>query len=186
MKINDIIQDDAMQLIKNSCQRYLNEVGGIDRALVDIPLWRGISRFEFDDNEPLRIVPVNQSRRPMHIKADIQNALDDWFEQKFGIRFRQSSAFCTGNQYDAASYGTAVIVLPVGDYDYCWSPDVGDLFIELQRNKGLTMQALLEQNHYKCNEGLISAIESSNEIMLHCQSIMLINPTGPALYKDIR
>ena len=116
----------------------------------------------------------------MHIKADIQNALDDWFEQKFRIRFRQSSVFCTGDHYDAKSYsepnGTTAIVLPVGDYDYCWSPDVGDLFISLQRNKGHDLTSFMNLSHYRCNEGIAKAIESGHEIMLHCQSIMIINP----------
>ena len=200
MRIDEITQtpdEIAIDYIKLHCQKYLDEVGGIENALQDIPLWRGIStpNFAFDRGEWARIVPVRQDRRPLTNTQAVQTAVDDWFQEKFGIRFRQSSVFCTGEYDDARSYqssgSTTVIVLPVGDYDYCWASDIGDLFIELQRatRQGPLSQQLttvLEQGHYKCNEDIIDGIRSGNEIMLHCQSVMLVNLAWPKLFKGLR
>ena len=193
MRIDEITQspdEKVIEFITQHCKPYLDEVDGISKALGDLALYRGVSMFKFDEGEYARIVPVNQNRRPTNTSAVAHQAVDDWFQAKFGIRFRQSSVFCTGNLGDAQSYagtsGTTAIVMPVGDYDYCWSPDVGDLYIELQRNKGYSLSALMDINHYKCNEDIIAAIQSDNEIMLHCQSVMLVNPDWPALYRGIR
>jgi len=192
MRINEITEtfdSKILNYIKQNCKKYLDEVGGTGNALQNIPLWRGIadSSFTFGHEEWTRIIPVRQDRRPVTTKPEVQKELDDWFQQHFGIRFRQSSVFCTSKWDDARSYqssgGTTVIVLPVGNYDYCWSPDVGDLFIVLQQNQGMDIPELLDISNYQYNKGLIDAIESENEIMIRCQSVMLINPNWPALHR---
>jgi len=194
MRINEITQspdDIVIEYIKLHCQKYLDEIGGIENALKDHPLWRGVSE-SFSRQEWARIIPVRQDRRPTNTDPKLQIVIDDWFQSKTGIRFRQSSAFCTGFYGDARSYqstgGSTPIVLPVGDYDYCWSPNIGDLFIACQRGDSfMTVDEkayeALEGGDYRFNTDLIEGIQSGNEIMLHCKSVMIINPSWPVLYK---
>ena len=198
MKIVEITQspdDTVIDYINLHCGKYLDEIGGLRSALTIHPLWRGILdySFMFRNQEWARIMPVRQDRRPSSNKPEVQEIIDDWFQSKTGIRFRQSSAFCTGYHDDARTYqsdgGSTVIVLPVGDYSYCWSRDIGDLFIALQQNhcrQRLPIPELLDQSHYKFNTDLIAGIQSGHEIMLHCQSILVVNPDWPLLYKGLQ
>lgn len=193
MKINEITQtpdEIVIDYIKLHCKKYLDEVGGIVNALQDIPLWRGFQGSTLKREEWARIMPVRQDRRPLGNSREVQLAVDDWFQEQFGIRFRQSSVFCTGNYEDARSYqsdgNNTLIVLPVGDYDYCWSPEVGDLFIGIQQevrrdrreNLPEVTAALnvVRSGEYRYNTDIIDGIQSQCEIMLHCQSIMVVNP----------
>jgi len=192
MRINEITQspdDRIVDYIREHCQQYLDEVGGLRNALSKLPLWRGISRYEFGTDVAV-ITPVPQNRKPTATDLSIQTLADDWFQEQFGIRFRQSSVFCTGMYEDARSYqypgGTTLIVLPVGDYDYCWSPIITDLYTVLPTAQdiedGSVVSEYLDRGKYKFNTELVRGIESTNEIMLHCKQVMMIDATWHKLY----
>lgn len=207
MKINEVIKgplafnekldQKVISVIRQQCSPYLTEVGGLINAISVHPLWRGVPNFSWAD-QPLPIIniSVNQQREPRDMSKKTHDSLNVWFKKTSGIAFRSQSIFCTGNIQTAHKYSTnfgsepggdEVIVLPVGDYKYCWSPLVEDLYryisdriyrwnrTELKNREQILK--LLNDSDYIFNTGLNDAISSGNEIMIHCQSAIILNKT---------
>jgi hypothetical protein len=105
----------------------------------------------------------------------VQRLMDDWFETRFGVRFRQCSLFATGDisvARDHAKGGGEVRHLcPVSSYSFCWSPLCDDLFHMYEQTAATEpVEELLERLNFRC-EGMADAIASGNEIMLVCSSV---------------
>ena len=184
MRIDEITQpaiEQAIELMTQRCGPYLQEIGGLKNALVNYPLYRGtefVAKFQ--------VVAVRQDRKPLATPRAIHDQIDDWFEanSKTGIRYRSQSLFCSGNVRMASGYadytGGAVIVLPIGRYHYLWSQNRGDLFNTImhharQEGSPPDIPTFLQDSYYIEDRHLLEAIDSRNEIMLHCQEAVLVN-----------
>lgn len=79
---------------------------------------------------------VRTDRKPMSTKGPVHKVIDDWFEEEMGMRARSQAVFCYGERgrESAAEYGDRSIILPIGKFIYCWSPEVKDLY-EIIRTK---------------------------------------------------
>jgi hypothetical protein len=106
-------------------------------------------------------------RTPVSMPLDAHKRIDDCFEKQFGLRFRSRSLFTTGNLTTAASYGEVRSVVAIGDFCFCWSPHVADLYAEVAINRGNneSIEDMVARLSYRCDD-LASAIASGNEIML--------------------
>ena len=102
------------------------------------------------------------------MSIEVQVCMDDWFEGRFGLRYRKRSLFCTGNRAAAEGYclplGEVRRIVANDDYSFCWSPLAPDLYEEWLKSDG-EVHALLDSLQYRC-DGLTEAIASGNEIML--------------------
>lgn len=204
MKICEVVEQDdgeddgfanVIRYIEKNCGPYLKEVGGYANALFHNPMFRGVHQSP-DSQDPVAILGVKQSRDPVDTPIDVQRLVDHWFVQKSGIAFRSSSVFCTGGMSTANQYGDPVVVLPVGEYRYCWSPvytdqyeDIGryvyNIDKEIGKDRSLTTLYLtqnkgpllnfLKNGNYQFDHGLDEAIASHHEIMIACQSILIVN-----------
>ena len=204
MKINEVIDTEdensyekVKAFIESRCQPYLAEVGGFDNAIFKTPLFRGIQKYMHMD---AKIEPVLQNRKPLDTPPDIQILMDKWFYKKTGINFRSSSVFASGSWGMARGYtkndGPVVVVLPVGNYHYCWSPinkdvyeDLGHFIFKFDKFVGVNKERstelllanpalltkFLNKGKYKLDTGLREALASGNEIMINCKEVMLVN-----------
>lgn len=209
MKVNEIIfeEDEKRQLLveyagielyaNDHCQPYLNKVGGFKNAVFVNPMYRGMSDLSFDKGTHSKVINVNQNRQPTDTPIGIQTLIDDWFEDEYGVRFRQTSLHCSGNIVTALAYSDnrkdPLIVLPIGNFNYCWSLIVRDMFDDLgafeysqpggdigsSRERIKTwnkdkVDAFMNRSNYRVNEGLVTAIKSQNEIMVSCREALVI------------
>lgn len=202
MKIKDIINEDveadkALAVINKYCQPYLSEVGGIDNALFKTPLYRGLTSFLHSD---VAVADVKQDRRPLDTPLVVHDMINSWFYKKTGIYFRSTAAFCTGSWSVAHGFtkndGPVAIVLPIGNYHYCWSKtyrdayeDLGRFIVKYNKTAGsdkerttawlqkhpTKLDLFLNKGKYTLDLGLKSAIASGNEIMFSCKKLLLIN-----------
>ncbi len=73
-----------------------------------------------------------RARQPRDMPLAVHQALDGWFSDRFGVKYRGSSLFCTGDAAVAAGYTTEksalISIEPLGDYSLCYSPVCKDLF----------------------------------------------------------
>lgn len=114
-------------------------------------------------------------RTPVHMPASVQMEMDDWFEGRFGVRFRQRSIFSTGSWEVARDYaggtGEVRVLCPAADFCFCWSPLCADLYGAYEATDSREpISTLLERLHFRCDD-LSSAIRSSHEIMLVCSCV---------------
>jgi len=211
MKINEVIFEDTatdkrallteyagIQLFtKEHCQPYLKEIGGFENAVFRLPLYRGILGLNFDPGTYSKVITVNQNREPTDTPAEMQVLIDDWFQRRFGIRFRQTSLHTTGNLMTATQYTSVVsgplVVIPMGNFHYAYSEVYKDLYQALQRfntkppenGKGMSYTELeqfykdritefMETGDYRFDKDLSRAIQNGNEIMISCKKALVI------------
>ena len=208
MKVREIIVEAAddttvnriVDMLEKDCGPYLGLVNGIENALFKSPMYRGVGRFKWDQqpgfDEFIKRQPVNYDRRPLNTVLGLHNIADEWFEDHSGIRFRSQSVFCTGldvtaNRY-ARSAGETVIVCPIGNFDYCWSPFINDMTDAIDRyiipggtedgeddgdswTEEDVVNATLNDGKYILNSKLLQGIQSHHEIMIHCPEVYIVN-----------
>jgi hypothetical protein len=138
---------------------------------------------------------VRKDRVPLEMNRKISAVIDDWFNEKFGFRARSQSLFCYGEagRGNAETYGShQCAVFPIGDFQFVWSPKVGDLFLSVDeelitRNKQISPEYALTSGNpdpeaikewmdsFKYTDGNLSvAMKSDSEIMLHCNDALYI------------
>lgn len=114
---------------------------------------------------------ARKDRSPKNMPLPIHRVADEWFLEKFGYRFRSQALFCTSDEVVASLYGKVYRLFPSNGFSFCWSPKVKDLFttITLYGITAANAEAIvpvLEQSDYRCDDNLILALESDNEIMI--------------------
>ncbi|MBT0895661.1 hypothetical protein KI811_17790 [Geobacter hydrogenophilus] len=115
-------------------------------------------------------------RLPRNMPFNLHNDADIWFGEKFKFKFRSQAIFCTGSIAVARTFGAPAAICPIGEHLFCWSPDIGDLYISYQTSS-LSMQQLLEASFYTTftysdTEIMKKALASGNEMMLWCNSYL--------------
>lgn len=115
-------------------------------------------------------------RLPRNMPIDLHSEADAWFDDKFKLKFRSQAIFCTGSLAVARTFGAPAAICPIGEHFFCWSPDIGDLYISYQSSP-LSLMSLLETSCYAtftCSDTkmLEKALASGNEMMLWCKSYL--------------
>lgn len=116
---------DIYDFIITNCQPYLNE----NTNWINMPLYRGVKGFK--EAVSIHSYPVN---RPARDTSELTNKILIHAFSEAGIKAnRDNSIFCSGSQNLAYSYakdnGSIFVVYPIGDFDFCWSPSVRDLYV---------------------------------------------------------
>lgn len=68
------------------------------------------------------------SRRPLTSSADTHYTVDTYLKKQFGTPFRSHSIFVCRDMDTVINYGSPFMIFPIGDFKYCWSPKIDDLF----------------------------------------------------------
>jgi hypothetical protein len=136
------------------------------------PLFRGFSK---PSENPIICIQSPLNRVPLNMPPDVQTKMDDWFFKRFGMRFRESSLFVTGDVHVAKGYagdwGQVRRLEPKARFSFCWSPKCADLYNEFENSPNTeSVDALLARLDFQCDD-LRAAILSNHEIMLVCPAV---------------
>lgn len=108
----------------------------------------------------------------------IHQFMIEWFVDSFGVDYRGTSLFCTGDASIAAGYitpsSTLISLEPLGDYSVCFSTECKDLFGYYLFNWSAAdtpferIRADMDSLGFvhMRNEGLEAAAVSGHEVML--------------------
>lgn len=141
-----------------------------------LSFYRGMSqKYSLDQ---VSLVNTRKDRRPKDTEAAIHQVADNWFNEKFGIRFRSQSLFVTSNVGTAATYGATrqhvFRIIPLGEYSYCWSESCKDMLgLVFDCAKPVDCLARLDNAGYRM-DGLDAAYQSGHELMVFCDRYLAI------------
>jgi hypothetical protein len=118
-------KNEMISFIKKNCKPYIKlaKRNGIDNFL-----FRGIS-----STKEYIIKDVRTDRRPTDMNEYVHKQLDKIFKEKFGWKARSNSLFCVPSESRAIPYGYLHVVIPIGNFDYLWSPKSKDLYMEIKK-----------------------------------------------------
>lgn len=109
--------------IANDCKPAIDRASGPQAY----SLYRGIeTRKDFLHKQ------VRTERQPRDTDQKIHRAMDEWFYENFGTRYRSNSIACTGDRVSTADYGNSYLVFPIGQFDFIWSPQLHDVGAEVE------------------------------------------------------
>lgn len=185
LKENADLPEEVYNFVHEHCQPYLSMVNNDLSKL----MYRGVSP-EFISRTPAipgvpdsSIVPGHyRDRRPRDTHPDIHDYINKKFAEVYGTPFR-NGLFATGSNEQAEEYGESVIIFPIGNFKFCWSPTIRDVadhapsFVMSRWHREDTFQVFdrLIENDYKTTD-LSAAIASGNEIMLYCDKCLMYIP----------
>jgi hypothetical protein len=181
-QINEEIEEIDPVIVKNLQkvnQDYLKDVKSLlSHRLHYITRGMSVSQKYMTKN-------VRQDRIPTDSSIEWHNALDDELFEKFGVKARSKSAFCSRL---SAGYGTMYAVFPIGGFFMLYSPVYPDLYLEEPKhlNKSLVYSENPDIIKERAKE-VISTVKKSNswagmfnnigpttEIMLVCKSYFAV------------
>jgi hypothetical protein len=171
MRLSHYINESVADIkdIPYDCAEFMSVAKGSKKLL-----YRG-SRNSF----PHDITLVNRrvNRRPSATPIRIHDAFDKAFDDAFGWKARSTGVFAVGDDIDAENYGTVYIFIPIGPYfDFVWSPDIMDLFIELEDIAfDVSIDDIRNMVENYSNKNLKKAIQSGNEIMFNVDKYYMVN-----------
>lgn len=165
------------KFIKMHCQPWLSQTQNGQKLV-----YRGFSRtwerkgFRLPGQQDLMyfIRPVRKDRRPLNTAAAMHHKLNAELAKCGAVANRTNSVFVTGSHQQASYYGTVYIIVPIGQFNYTWSPEYSDWY----EKDHLIVQAI--QDGTFCdkirwdNNTLDSAIDSWGEIMIACQQYLAV------------
>lgn len=103
--------------MKSKCGPWLHSTNN-----GNLRVFRGVKWFEGINSTVAFIKPTRQDRIPMttnKARHDLYNMLINLMD---GSANRTNSLFCTSSYDDADNYGTPFILIPIGPFQYTWSP----------------------------------------------------------------
>ncbi len=143
--------EDLWQRITEKCKPYLRDWLPIvkkDKKLVS--LYRGMrSTKSFGEKK------VRTNRRPTDSDKKLHKLVDDALYDKFNIKGRSQTIFCTGNTTTANAFGEVFMIFPVGPYEILWSEKVRDLYISASTKFGYTWDEVMDgkiTQHIRANK----------------------------------
>jgi hypothetical protein len=178
----------ATKLIQANCASYL-------RYGLSIPFFRGTHTRYTEITEYTTI----KNRSPKDMPLEIHQFLDNWFAVKLGHRWRSEATFATGSETESKQYGFPYVFIPIGDFDFCWSDTIDDLFsaVDIMLTdtgfgstfhydeddiKKMTPQLIEMLQTYGVNGSLQAARASMHEVLFNCEKYYLL---PPALYYEL-
>ncbi len=131
--IAEYVNDDAgiemmdgwLKQVEKNCQPFLRQ---IDYDLSAYTLYRGM----FDIKATFFKMPTIQDRVPKNTPKIAHETIDDWCEENFGVKFRSTSLFCSGDEEQVTTYGDTVAIFPIGDFNTLYSKKVYDMYLSLK------------------------------------------------------
>lgn len=173
------------------CTPFLEQIG---HRLYQNALYRGIRPLGIPD---IKKCPCPVNRLPSDTPLVLHDLADEWFFNKFGIRYRSNAVFATSVQSTARGYGQVYSVYPVGQFEFCYSPKYNDLTSYLSDafeaydvndvpESWLTrpLEKLLNNGDYK-SDSIVAAVKSESEVMIHAD-YYIVKMTTPTLLHDIQ
>lgn len=148
-------------------------------------LFRGIKHSHLSgdlhvtDSEGNKLVyirkTVRSDREPRDMSSETHRTLNAWFDDKFGFKARTEGLFAFGENSSSEiieEYGDPHIIFPIGEFQYVWSVNISDLYVDLQgeeldEGEPADIIEWLNKQEYR-KTGLDSAVRNECEIMIKC------------------
>jgi hypothetical protein len=186
------ITQEKLDVIEHQCQPFIKAVGGI-KNVIEMPLYRGIKSPDklVKLHDGLFLGTMRSDRKPRSTGSDYHKYINNFFSEKFDTPYR-NGVFVTGHSDQATFYGKVYQMIPVGEFKYCWSPSVSDLYHTLEpyfdnynhwvdtehgyeyqipEKVKTSLAGIL--NSYK-ETGLKEAINTHHEVMIWCHNYLLV------------
>ncbi len=109
------------QRIKSQCKPFLSQIKSLNMP----GLFRGLKHHEI----LISVKKVRKNRRALDTDQVDSDAIDDWFEDKFGWRPRSQALMTSGRPGQASGYGNLSLIIPVGKFKILWSRTIDDLYV---------------------------------------------------------
>lgn len=175
--IQPLIEDEVMTKAQydkflKDCQLFLDETDKMYKPTE--PLFRGVSRYTGMSKFTIKQSHLH-NREPMNTDAQVHRLLNDAFDAKFGWKAR-NGVFVTSNDKDARRYGHLFYFIPIGRFEFIWSPKIVDLYTDLDVKYTIKNFAGAKKvaDFYK-NTDLEKAMQSEHEIMFKCDNYYLFD-----------
>lgn len=175
-------------ILLKDCRPFLMETKGngfLVRGVKGLSTAKSYSALDYAGEEmEYTEKQVRKDRRPLDISQNRSDIIDDWFQDKFGIRARTQCVFAGGEKMrsdELKHYGTPCIIFPIGEIKYVWSPNVEDIYgdmnlhspgegeIEGDEDLKARINKWLDSKHYKTTD-LQELIQTGKEVMVECDS----------------
>lgn len=135
--------EDILQILQKDCKKYLNE-------MKNTILYRGSTvKVENIAKKHAHL----EDRTPMSTPKHIHDELNDAFNTIFGWKVR-NGIFTTSNIDTTLAYGRSYMFFPIGDYKYCYSPQIHDLTFSLDMFIDKDRKEHLMQIYYNDKEAI--------------------------------
>jgi hypothetical protein len=180
--------------LKENCGPFLAAIGN---ETYNYALFRGIGGIMGGGaNLPGQMfIPCPKGRSPKDLDRMIHEAADDWFLENTGINYRSDALFATGDANIAADHGVVYAIFPMGDFKFCWSPKISDLYQTAEGELPNSWEDeielldavydLLGKANYQTTD-IKRAINSQHEVMIHGTGAFAIRmEDNPAILNDI-
>lgn len=163
---------EALEYAYNKCKPYLKEV--VKKGALVRWMYSGRTHNANSFERKMQV-----KRMPLDTPPEIHSMLNRLYKKKFGWEARSKSIFCTGDMSQSFQYGKPFLIFPTGNFKYLWHQKTKDLWNHIKYNIAAKIDTtsidgadMLEDlltkfvKEYK-NNGLLRAIKSGNEIMVH-------------------
>lgn len=198
--VEDVSDEAREQLMIKWAHQIVTDCRPALNTFLDLgeyKLYRGMTeRNTVYKDEDLQPVEMLTQRRPRDTGEMVHQAMDQWFYENFGIKYRSQAISCTSDYYDAVEYGTPHLIFPIGKFRYIWSPDANDVGVKVDGKTIGRMDGPIahynQEDVYKIVSDILEdmtfweskpdqAMDSGNEIMVHTKHYYAIN--APHQYK---
>lgn len=185
----DFLKGNTSQELHEKCAPFLKQSEGK-------PLYRGYGMTPgFKSKE----VEVRKDRQPRDTAPLIHKLMDDYFNDRFGMRVRSQGLFTIGDSFKSDAYGYPYYVFPVGEFKFLWGEldgkPIQDTLLLSNMIKEKTrvspsaeaptiVKEILDKVKWKTT-GLADAIESKAEIIIMVDKVILVPVNKKVPYEDI-
>jgi hypothetical protein len=119
---SDDLLDKVVGYIEDNCRPWLEAAEG--RVV-----YRGVKHAGLAFTRKVR-----QDRIPHDSSEEMHDLFNGLISLVGGVANRTNSAFTTAVEEEAMTYGDAYVAIPVGPFNYTWSPSWSDWFTDLVSN----------------------------------------------------
>ena len=131
--------------VRKDCSEFLkaNDISEAENCL-----YRGIKKGSTD----LYIHGVPRSNRdPSDMPRRYHDAIDEYFSEKFGFKYRSGGVFVSNSKKATMAYGSPYLFIPMNGYKLCGSDKVEDLYTDMD-NDPIKSILGIDQNNSKYND----------------------------------
>jgi len=125
IKIFEEFQNVTLDTVLSECKPYIDILKDCKKGKLFV---RGINEKNID----IQKFEMLDSRQPKDTFIDSHNMFNTFFYDNFGWNVRDG-VFCYMTKTYITGYGAEnYFIFPIGNFEYCWSPDVTDLFTRFE------------------------------------------------------
>ena len=129
-----------VEQVRDSCSEFLKANDISENANC---LYRGIKKGSTD----LYIHAAPRlNRAPSDMPQRYHNAIDEYFSENFGFKYRSGGTFTTNSKNASMAYGAPYLFIPMDGYKLCGSDRVEDLYSEMDANPIKTILGIKEND----------------------------------------